>query len=122
MLGRRLVAALSFSLVSRLVVLLLGCPFALFCCHLDVCYLCRLGNRLRPCWVSCRRRSYTWGPFSFCRILYPRCGSRSRALSVPPVSLIRSVWSLIHQPSCWLVLTACECLDLHLPELLFEVD
>src|SRR4051812_37279759 len=103
MLGRHLVTALISSLVSGLGVLLLGCPFAAFCCCLDVCYLCRLENQPRPYRVLCHRRSYACGVFSFCRILCPRCDSCSHTLSVPSGSLIRSIWSLLRRPSCWLV-------------------
>src|SRR3954470_17150752 len=96
-------AALISSLVSGLGVLLLGCPSAAFCCRLDVCHLSHLGNRLRPYRVLCHRRSYAWGTFFFCRTLCPRCNSRSRALGMLSCSLIRSVWSLLHRPTCWLV-------------------
>src|SRR4051812_42512643 len=102
MLGRLLVAALISSLISGLGVLLLGCPFAAFCCRLDIYHLCRLGNQPQPFRVLCRRRSDAWGVFSFCQILCPRCDSRSHTLSVPSGSLIRSVWILLCRPSCWL--------------------
>src|SRR4051812_5672914 len=106
MLGRRLAAALTSNLVSELEVLLLGCPYAAFCCRRGVCHLCHLGSRLQPCRVLCRRRSCAWGVFSFCQTLCPRCGSRSRALSVLSGSLIRSAWNLLRLPNYWLALAA----------------